>query len=382
VFLRLSLLGFGGPNVHLALMLDEVVERRRWLDREHFLQLISLTSLLPGPNSSEVAIHVGYTQRGWRGALVTGLSFLAPTFVLVVLLSFVYFRYGTVPAVGHVFWALKPVVVALILTAGWKLGKAAITDRVLMALAGGGLVVALLLDAWEVAAMAVGGVVTWLIYRRGPSGEQSAPAHPGPSSHGGEAQRTERKAPALVFAPLGTLFVGGEIGRLFILMLWTGSVLFGGGYMLVALLEPVVVGQYGWLTTDQFLDGIALTQAVPGPIVTLVAFVGYGVAGVPGALVATFGIYLPSFAAVLAVAPLLERWRHVEGLRAVLRGVNAIVVGAILGVALSLLPAAVPDPVAAMLFVAALVAGSRFGVGAVWLVGAGLLVGALRALAF
>jgi chromate transporter len=382
VFLRLSLLGFGGPNVHLALMLDEVVERRRWLDREHFLQLISLTSLLPGPNSSEVAIHVGYTQRGWRGALVTGLSFLAPTFVLVVLLSFVYFRYGTVPAVGHVFWALKPVVVALILTAGWKLGKAAITDRVLMALAGGGLVVALLLDAWEVAAMAVGGAVTWLIYRRGASGEQSAPAHPGPSSHGGEAQRTERKAPALVFAPLGTLFVGGEIGRLFILMLWTGSVLFGGGYMLVALLEPVVVGQYGWLTTDQFLDGIALTQAVPGPIVTLVAFVGYGVAGVPGALVATFGIYLPSFAAVLAVAPLLERWRHVEGLRAVLRGVNAIVVGAILGVALSLLPAAVPDPVAAMLFVAALVAGSRFGVGAVWLVGAGLLVGALRALAF
>jgi chromate transporter len=165
-------------------------------------------------------------------------------------------------------------------------------------------------------------------------------------------------------------------------MLWTGSVLFGGGYMLVALLEPVVVGQYGWLTTDQFLDGIALTQAVPGPIVTLVAFVGYGVAGVPGALVATFAIYLPSFAAVLAVAPLLERWRHVEGLRAVLRGVNAIVVGAILGVALSLLPAAVPDPVAAMLFVAALVAGSRFGVGAVWLVGAGLLVGALRALAF
>jgi chromate transporter len=382
VFLRLSLLGFGGPNVHLALMLDEVVERRQWLDREHFLQLISLTSLLPGPNSSEVAIHVGYTQRGWRGALVTGLSFLAPTFVLVVLLSFVYFRYGTVPAVGHVFWALKPVVVALILTAGWKLGKAAITDRVLMALAGGGLVVALLLDAWEVAAMAVGGAVTWLIYRRGASGEQSAPAHPGPSSHGGEAQRTERKAPALVFAPLGTLFVGGEIGRLFILMLWTGSVLFGGGYMLVALLEPVVVGQYGWLTTDQFLDGIALTQAVPGPIVTLVAFVGYGVAGVPGALVATFAIYLPSFAAVLAVAPLLERWRHVEGLRAVLRGVNAIVVGAILGVALSLLPAAVPDPVAAMLFVAALVAGSRFGVGAVWLVGAGLLVGALRALAF
>jgi chromate transporter len=375
-------LGFGGPNVHLALMLDEVVERRRWLDREHFLELVALTSLLPGPNSSEVAIHIGHTQRGWKGALVTGVSFLAPTFVLVVLLSFVYFRYGTVPAVGDVFWALKPVVVALILTAGWKLGKAAITDGVLLAIAGGGLAVALLLDAWEVGAMAVGGTVTWLIYRRGASGERSAPAHTEPSGQDGKARGFERKAPTLVFAPLGALFVGGEIGRLFILMLWTGSVLFGGGYMLVALLEPVVVGQYGWLTTEQFLDGIALTQAVPGPIVTLVAFVGYGVAGVPGALVATFGIYLPSFAAVLAVAPLLERWRHMEGLRAVLRGVNAIVVGAILGVALSLLPAAVPDPVAAILFVAALVAGSRFGVGAIWLVGPALLIGAARALAF
>jgi chromate transporter len=138
------------------------------------------------------------------------------------------------------------------------------------------------------------------------------------------------------------------------------------------------VDQYGWLTAEQFLDGIALTQAVPGPIVTLVAFVGYGVAGLPGAAVATFGIYLPSFAAVLLVAPLLERWRHVDWVRAVLKGVNAVVAGAILGVAFALVPPAVPDLWTGLLFAGALLAVFRFGVGALWLVLAGLVAGLLR----
>jgi len=358
-------------------MLDEVVERRRWLDREHFLQLIAITNLLPGPNSSEVAIHVGYTQRGWRGALVTGLSFLAPTLLIVIALSHVYFRYGTVPAVERIFWGLKPVVVAVILGAGWKLGKAAITDRVLFGLALLGMAVALLLDAWEVAAMAVGGAVGGLRFRdRGsaPAGsdDEGTPPPPTTSGSGGSTM--------LALAPLGGLVIGGDLARLLGLMLWTGSVLFGGGYMLIALIEPVVVGEYGWLTTQQLLDGIALTQAVPGPIVTLVAFVGYGVAGVPGAIVATFGIYLPSFVAVLAVAPLLERWRHSDALRAGLKGVNAVVVGAIVGVALSLLPPAAPDVMSGVLFLAALVATVKLGWGAIWIVGGGLLAGVLKAL--
>lgn len=381
VFLRISLLGFGGPNAHLALMLDEVVEKRRWLTREHFLHLIGLTNLLPGPNSSEVAIHVGYTQRGWRGALVTGLSFLAPTFVFVVLLSSLYFRYGALPAVEGVFWGLKPVIVAIILGAGWKLGRTAVTDGKLLALALGGLGAALFLSRWEVVAMAAGGAVAWFLYREEPAG----PAPPGDADTGAVVppepppEPPPERRPALALLPVGALALGaGELGRLLWLTLWTGTVLFGGGYMLVALLQPYVVEQYGWLTSRQFLDGIALTQAVPGPIVTLVAFVGYGVAGLPGAAVATFGIYLPSFVAVLAVAPFLERWRHVDWVRAVLKGVNAVVAGAILGVALTLVPPAVPDLWAGLLLAAALVAVFRFGVGALWLVLAGLAVGVLR----
>lgn len=388
VFLRISLLGFGGPNAHLALMLDEVVERRRWITREHFLHLIGVTNLLPGPNSSEVVIHVGYTQRGWRGALVTGLSFLAPTFVFVVLLSSLYFRFGTLPAVEGIFWGLKPVIVAIILGAGWKLGRTAVTDGRLLALAAGGVGVAVFLDRWEVAAMAVGGLITGALHRRregrDPPGDADAaaavPPEPPPAAGPG-GRGSVLVLPLPLPLPLAAAALGaGELGRLLWLTLWTGSVLFGGGYMLVALLQPYVVGQYGWLTPEQFLDGIALTQAVPGPIVTLVAFVGYGVAGVPGAAVATLGIYLPSFAAVLLVAPFLERWRRVGWVKAVLAGVNAVVAGAIVGVALTLLPPAVPDAWTGLLLALALLALFRFGVGAIWLIAGGLAAGLLRSL--
>jgi chromate transporter len=159
--------------------------------------------------------------------------------------------------------------------------------------------------------------------------------------------------------------------------LGAGAVLFGGGYMLVALIEPFVVGA-GWLTPDQFLDGIALTQAIPGPIVTLVAFVGYSVAGVTGALVATAGIYIPSFAAVLAVAPHLEKWRKAEGFRAALKGVNAVVAGAILGVGFSLLRPALPDVWAGAVLLLSLFGLVRFRIQALWVVGGGLLAGVLH----
>lgn len=381
-FLRISLLGFGGPNAHLALMLDEVVEKRGWITREHFLHLVGLTNLLPGPNSSEVAIHVGYTQRGWRGALVTGLTFLAPTWVFVVLLSFLYFRYGTLPAVEGVFWGLKPMIVAIILGAGWKLGKAAVTDRKLFVLALGGVAVAIFLNAWEVVAMAVGGAIAWFLYRGSPDETPAGDSDPKTVTPPEKPEAAPERRRSLVLLPLGIVALGvGELGRLLWLTLWTGAVLFGGGYMLVALLQPYVVDVYGWLTPQQFLDGIALTQAVPGPIVTLVAFVGYAVAGVPGAAVATFGIYLPSFAAVLVAAPHLERWRHVEWIQAVVKGVNAVVAGAIFGVALTLVPPAVPDVASGLLFTAALVAVFRFGIGAIWLVLGGLAVGTLRFLA-
>ena len=370
-------MGFGGPNAYLALMLDEVVERRRWISRGHFLHLVAVTNLLPGPNSSEVVIHVGYTQRGWRGGLVSGLAFVAPTFVFVVVLSALYFRYGTVPAVEQLFWGLKPAIVAIILGAGWKLGRTTVTDVPLFVMAAGGLAVAVWLDRWEVVAMAAGGFISWLLYRSDSmpgtaDAPESAAVQVSESSSGGGGR------PAIMLLPALSIFGSAELGRLFLLMAGIGTVLFGGGYMLIALLQPYVVGQFGWLTADQFLDGIALTQVVPGPIVTFVAFVGYAVGGVPGAAVAILGIYLPSFAAVFAVAPFLESWRQRPGIRAVLLGVNAVVSGAILGVGVTLMAPAVPDVLAGVLLVGVLVAQLRFGVPAIWLVAAGLAAGVVR----
>lgn len=265
-------------------------------------------------------------------------------------------------------------IVAIIAGAGLKLGRAAMIDAMLAALGVLGIVVAVWLHGGELAAMAVGGLLGWIVYGRG------SPATPdGDGGTRGNVARALFSVPVMTVSLLGPIAFSA-VGKLFWLTLWTGSVLFGGGYMLVALIEPYVVGQYGWLTTSQFLDGIALTQSAPGPIVMLVTFVGYAVAGVAGATVATVGIYLPSFAAVFVVAPFLERWRRIDALRAVLKGVNAVAAGAIIGVAVALGRTAVPDVMALVLLAAGLVASLRFGVGAAWLVVAGLLAGLTKQL--
>lgn len=359
VYLGISLLGFGGPNAHLALMLDEVVERRGWLTRKRFLELMAVTNLLPGPNSSEVAIHVGYTQRGWPGALATGLAFLLPTFLMVTGLSALYFRFGGLPQVEALFWGLQPVIVAIVVSAGLKIGRAAIEHRGQLVLAAVGAAVSLVSGPGIIVAMVLaGGMYAWKA--RGAGG-----------------------GPALVLALPGLLPVGGMLGTLatvFFVHLWIGAVLFGGGYVLVALLEPHAVGQFGWLTRSEFLDGVALTQAVPGPISTLSAFVGYAAAGVPGALLGTAGVYLPAFAAVLFTAPRLERLREVPVVNAALTGVVPVAAGAVLGVGVALVAAGVRDPVAALLALGAFTAAVWFKVPSLRLMAVGLAFGVGRAM--
>lgn len=377
VYLGISLLGFGGPNAHLALMLDEVVERRGWLTKERFVELMAVTNLLPGPNSSEVAIHVGYTQRGWTGALATGLAFLLPTFFMVTGLSALYFRFGTLPQVESIFWGLQPVIVAIVVSAGIKIGRAAIDTRSQLALAVVGAGVSLISGPAIIVAMVIAGV---LFAARGRGGGSRhavfALALQATAGSGTSGAATTAAAAAATVALPGTVLT------VFLTHLWIGAVLFGGGYVLVALLEPYAVDQFGWLTSAQFLDGVALTQAVPGPISTLSAFVGYAAAGVPGAVLGTLGIYLPAFAAVLFTAPRLERLRDVPVVKAALRGVVPVAAGAVLGVGASLVVAGVRDPVAAGLATVAFVAAVWKKVPSLWLMGVGLAFGAGRALLF
>lgn len=366
VYLGISLLGFGGPNAHLALMLDEVVDRRKWLTKERFVELMAVTNLLPGPNSSEVAIHVGYTQRGWPGALATGLAFLLPTFFMVTGLSALYFEYGGLPEVESIFWGLQPVIVAIVVSAGIKIGRAAIDSRGQMALAVVGAAVSLVSGPAIIVTMVVAGVLFAAMSRRGGDPTGSGPKRAGVF--------------ALALQAGATLAIPGTLATVFFTHLWIGAVLFGGGYVLVALLQPYAVDQFGWLTAAQFLDGVALTQAVPGPISTLSAFVGYAAAGVPGAVLGTVGIYLPAFAAVLFTAPRLERLRDVPVVKAALRGVVPVAAGAVLGVGASLVAAGVTDPVAAGLAVGAFVAAVWKKVPSLWLMAIGLAFGVGRAL--
>jgi chromate transporter len=371
VFLRLALLGFGGPNAHLALMLEEVVEKRGWLTREEFLELMGVTNLLPGPNSSEMAIHVGYATRGVPGALVTGLTFLVPAFLMVTGLSALYFSYGSLPAVDPVLATIKPVVLAIILRAGVKLGRTAVTGGLEVVLAAVGVAVAVLYGGWVVPVMLLGGLVTWATWRHrsgpGPGSGALAATVPVP------LLAIAQSGAASIFATMPAWALAGLVH------LGIGVVLFGGGYTLVVLLQPIAVDQYAWLTAGQFLDGVALTQAVPGPISTLAAFVGFAAGGVPGATLATAGIYLPAFAAVLFVAPRFARLREVAGIKAALRGVSAVVAGSLLGVALTLVPPAIPDVVAGGIFAVAGAALLSGRVGPLGLVLGGLGVGVVRA---
>ena len=390
VYLGISLLGFGGPNAHLALMLDEVVERRGWLTKERFVELMAVTNLLPGPNSSEVAIHVGYTQRGWAGALATGLAFLLPTFFMVTGLSALYFRFGALPQVESIFWGLQPVIVAIVVSAGIKIGRAAIDTRGQLALAVVGAGVSLISGPAIIVAMVMAGVLFALNsggWRQASVGVSSGEgADPGPPTRPAViALAIQATAGSAATGPgtaaaAATVALSGTVITVFLTHLWIGAVLFGGGYVLVALLEPYAVDQFGWLTSAQFLDGVALTQAVPGPISTLSAFVGYAAAGVPGAILGTVGIYLPAFAAVLSTAPRLERLRDVPVVKAALRGVVPVAAGAVLGVGASLVAAGVRDPVAAGLAAVAFVAAVWKKVPSLWLMGVGLAFGAGRAL--
>jgi chromate transporter len=395
-WLKISLLGFGGPSAHVALMLDEVVERKRWLSRERFLEIVALINLLPGPNTSQVGMCIGYIQQGWRGLLAAGLSFLVPTWLMVTALSVLYFRYGTLPQVTPLLWGLKPVIVGVVLSAGWRMGRAGVKSWRAGALAAMGAAVSFTAGQLVIVAMALGGLVTWGIGRRRgrdgslPGGFPPSGGSPsGPAVGGGGDARPDagadappRRLAAWLLPPVAA--VGGVLGALgtlasvFLTHVWIGAVMFGGGYVLVALLEPFAVGHFGWLTRAQFLDGVALSQSVPGPISTLSAFVGYAAGGIPGAFLGTAGIYLPAFTAVLLLAPRIGRLREVDAVRRALEGVVAVVAGAIVGVGASLTATGVRDPVAALVAAGALTLALWKKVPALWLVAGGLTAGVLR----
>jgi chromate transporter len=368
LFLKLGTVAFGGPAAHVAMMEDEVVRRRGWLSREEFLDYLGATNLIPGPNSTELAIHIGFARAGWRGLLVAGSCFILPAALLVGTIAWAYVRFGALPAVQGVLYGVKPVVIAVVLQALWRLGRAALKTRALAAL-GAAAAIAVAVGANELLVLAAGAIIAALLFRPWRA-EGSSPASLAAGLGGAGKAAAVVGAGGAVAAPfaLGTLF--GTFVKI-------GAVLFGSGYVLLAFLRADFVERLGWLTERQLLDAVAVGQVTPGPVFTTATFIGYLLGGAPGAVVATVGIFLPAFVFVALSGLLLPRLRRSPLTRAVLDGVNVASLALMAVVTWQLARAALIDPLTVGLALASALLLLRYRVNSAWLVLGGAAAGLL-----
>lgn len=363
LFLRLGSTAFGGPAAHLAMMEDEVVERRAWLSRTSFLDLLGATNLIPGPNSTEMAIHVGYRRAGWSGLLVAGACFILPASLATLLLAWAYVRYGSLPEVGSLLYGAKAAIVGVIVHALFRLGRTAIRTKTLAVLCLA-CVAGIALGVHELAVLFGAGTVLALqrAIRRGGRSSASllAPLSP--------FRITAAATGAATTASLG-------LGSIFLVFLKIGSVLFGSGYVLFAFLRSDLVLRWHWLTEQQLLDAIAIGQITPGPVFASATFIGYLLAGLPGAAAATTGIFLPAFFFVAISGPFVPRLRSSPVAVAFLDGVVAASLALMAIMTWQFGRAAIVDLPSALIALASVLLLSRTSVNSVWLVLGGSIVG-------
>ena len=363
LFLKLGVIGFGGPAAHIAMMDDEVVRRRRWMTNDEFLDLLGVTNLIPGPNSTEMAIHIGHRQGGWPGLLIAGTCFILPAVLIVIASAWAYVRYGSLPQVAGILYGIKPVVSAIVLQALWKLGRTAIKTVLLGALAIAATALTFL-GVNELLILAGGGVIVMgasLISRRVKRGHHLRGLFPVATF-------------AALFSSATTATSFGLL-PLFLFFLKVGAVLYGSGYVLLVFLRADLVERWHWLTESQLLDAIAVRQDTPGPVFTTATFVGYVLGGTSGAIVATVGIFLPAFVFVALSGPLVPRIRRSPTAGAFLDGVNACALSLMFVVTYQLGRAALVDITTVLLALVSAFFLFRFRVNSAWLVLGGAILG-------
>lgn len=375
LFLKLGFTAFGGPAAHLAMMHDEVVKRRKWVTDQQFLDLVGATNLIPGPNSTELAIHLGYLRAGWPGLVAGGFAFVAPATLIVLALAWAYAEWGALPQAGWLLYGVKPVVIAIILQALWSLGRKALKSLPTQAVALAVLVL-YFLGLNEIALLFAGGLAVMLAANLKVS-KLTRPRSP----------KITGFLPPQIALPLGAsashlalASIPFSLPILFLTFLKIGSVLYGSGYVLLAFLRADLVVRLGWLTDAQLLDAIAIGQVTPGPLFTTATFIGYQLGGVSGALLATLGIFLPSFVFVALSYPLIPRLRRSPWFGALLDGVNAASLGLMAAVTWQIGRASLVDPLTILIALAALVLLLRFKVNATWLIAGGALIGLISTL--
>ncbi|MCW9682780.1 chromate efflux transporter [Dolichospermum planctonicum UHCC 0167] len=314
IFLKLGIIGFGGPVAHIAMIEDEIVKRRQWLTQEHFLDLLGATNLIPGPNSTEMAIHIGYIYAGWLGLIIAGICFILPAVLITGFLAWIYVSYGTLPQISPLLYGIKPVVLAIIINAVWGLGKKAVKTRKLLIIA---IAVGLITEFTkinEIVSLLMGGILGMIWLR---SSNQTNLIILGLTAE------TFLQTTVISTATNNiNNHVSVSLWKLGLFFLKIGSVLFGGGYLLIAFLQRELVEEYSWLTQQQLLDSIAIGQFTPGPVLSTATFIGYIIAGFPGAIVATVGIFLPSFLFVAMLNSFMDTLRKSSWTRPFLDAVN------------------------------------------------------------
>ena len=366
LFLKLGLTAFGGPAAHIAMYRQEVVEKRKWLDDEHFLDLIGATNLIPGPNSTEMVMHLGYLRARVPGLLVAGVSFILPALSMVTGLAWAYKKYGATPQANALLYGIKPVIIAIIVQALVGLGRKALQSFPTVA-AGAGAVVLYFLGVNELVLLAAGALFVVVI--RGGRRLWNRP------DLFAAIPFSQFSFPLLIDKP-------ATLPRLFLTFLKIGSVLYGSGYVLLAFLRADFVERLGWLTNQQILDAVAVGQLTPGPLFTTAAFVGFLLFDLPGALTAAAGIFLPSFILVDLTNPIIPRIRNSLWTSALLDGVIAASLGLMAAVTWELGREALIDPLTIGL---ALLSGGllyRFNTNSAWLVLGGAAIGLLKAIRF
>jgi len=361
LFLKLGTIAFGGPAAHIAMMRDEVVEKRKWMTDEEFLDLNSAASLIPGPNSTELAIHIGNVRAGWPGLIVAGVCFIVPAMVIVLGLAWIYVTYGQLPQVGAILYGIQPVVIAIILQALWLLSKTAVKNVWLGVLCFAALILTLTGINELVILFGAGLMVSLVMLIR----------------NAREKNSTAAILPLMLFQAGGASAGTASLTSIFLFFLKVGAVLFGSGYVLIAFLRADLVEQYQWLTDQQLLDAVTVGQITPGPVFTTATFIGYLLAGVPGAVVATVGIFLPAFVFVALSAWLVPRMRKSKVFGGFLDGVNVACIALIAWVMVGLGRSAIVDIPTILLFVVSSVLLIRFKINSGWLILGGAVIGLL-----
>jgi chromate transporter len=352
-FLKIGLLGFGGPMAHIAMMDEELVEKRKWATKEEFLDGLAVCNMLPGPASTQLGIYMGYLRGGVLGGILAGTAFILPAFIIITLLSYLYFNYGAIPQVKGILYGVNAVVIALIGTSLYKMAKKSIDDvkgTLIFVLSAAAVY---LLKINMILVLIVGGILGILIYYKRPKVNKTYMI-------------------AIPFFAADSILV-----RLFGFFIKVGSFIYGGGLVIIPFIEQEVVQRFGWMTQQEFLTGISFGQITPGPVVITSAFIGYKVYGLLGAFVAALAIFLPSFAFILFAAPYLKKVKNIPWVKAFLKGINAAVIGTILASILSLIPNALIDIWTISIAIGGFIALWKYKVNVFYCVGAAGILGVI-----